>query len=134
MSVVKRILKLSYAIIMAMALIFCLFPSVIISIYTDIPDLITATIPSMIVMCSAYALTVGGIIFFQAVSGTGSTNTAFVLELTALVIYIIYCTILIAWMKADVAICWTAEHVYAAVLLIISYAYIKSGRWKNRQI
>ena len=134
MSVVKRILKLSYAIIMAIALLFCLFPSVIIRIYSDIPDLITATIPSMIVMCSAYALTVGGIIFFQAVSGTGSTNTAFKLELTALVVYIIYCTILIAWMKADVAICWTAEHVYAAVLLIISYAYIKSGRWKNRQI
>ena len=134
MSVVKRILKLSYAIIMAMALLFCLFPAAVIRIYTDIPDLISATIPSMIVMCSAYALTIGGIIFFQAVSGTGSTNTAFKLELTALVVYVIYCTIIIGIMKADIAICWTAEHVYAAVLLIISYAYLKSGRWKNRQI
>ena len=134
MSVVKRILKLSYAIIMTLSLIFCLFPAAIIRIYTDIPDLVTSTVPSMIVMCSAYALTVGGIIFFQAVSGTGSTNTAFKLELTALIVYIIYCTILIAWMKADVAVCWTAEHVYAAVLLIISYAYLKSGRWQNRKI
>ena len=134
MSVVKRIMKLSYAIIMAMAILFCLFPSAVIRIYTDIPDLVPATIPSMIVMCSAYALTVGGIIFFQAVSGTGSTNTAFKLELTALVVYIIYCTIIIGIMKADIAVCWTAEHVYAGVLLVISYAYIKSGRWKNHKI
>ena len=134
MSVVKRILKLSYAIIMVLAMIFCIFPMTVIRIYTDIPDLVTATIPSMIVMCSSYIFTVGGMIFFQAVSGTGSTNTAFRLELTALIIYTIYCTIIVGIMKADVAICWTAEHVYAAALLIISYAYLKSGRWKNRQI
>jgi Na+-driven multidrug efflux pump len=88
----------------------------------------------MLVMCSAYALTIGGIVFFQAVSGTGSTKTAFKLELTALIVYVLYCTVVIGIMKADIAVCWTAEHVYAAVLLIISYAYLKSGRWKNRQI
>ena len=134
MSVVKRILKLSYAIIMVLVLIFCMLPSAVIRIYTDIPDLVTATIPSMTVMCSSYIFTVGGMIFFQAVSGTGSTNTAFRLELTALVIYTIYCTVIVGIMKADVAVCWTAEHVYAAVLLIISYAYLKSGRWQNRKI
>ena len=134
MSVVKRILKLSYGIIMGLTIIFCLFPSAVIRIYTDIPDLVTATIPSMLVMCSAYSLTTGGIIFFQAVSGTGSTNTAFKLELAALVVYVLYCTVVIGIMKADIAICWIAEYVYAGVLLVISYAYIKSGRWKNRKI
>ena len=134
MSVVKRILKLSYAIIMVLVLIFCMLPSAVIRIYTDIPDLVTATIPSMTVMCSSYIFTVGGMIFFQAVSGTGSTNTAFRLELAALVVYTIYCTVIVGIMKADVAVCWTAEHVYAAVLLIISYAYLRSGRWKNRKI
>jgi Na+-driven multidrug efflux pump len=134
MSVIKRIMKLSYAVIMGLAILFCLFPSAVIRIYTDIPDLVTATIPSMLVMCSAYSLTTGGIIFFQAVSGTGSTNTAFRLELAALVIYVLYCTVVIGIMKADIAICWIAEYVYAGVLLVISYAYIKSGRWKNRKI
>jgi Na+-driven multidrug efflux pump len=88
----------------------------------------------MLVMCSAYALTIGGIVFFQAVSGTGSTKTAFKLELTALIVYVLYCTVVIGIMKADIAICWIAEYVYAGVLFVISYAYIKSGRWKNRKI
>lgn len=134
MSVLKRILKLSYAIILGLAVLFCLFPYAVIRIYTDIPDLVSATVTSMIVMCSSYALSVGGIVFFQAVSGTGSTKTAFKLELAALVVYVLYCTAVIGIMKADIAVCWTAEHVYAGVLLIISYAYLKSGRWKNRRI
>ena len=134
MSLIKRILKLSYAIVLGCALLFCLFPKAVIGIYTDIPDLIPATIPSMIVMCSSYIFTVGAMVFFQAVSGTESTKAAFRLELTALVIYAIYCTITAGILKLDVAICWSAEHVYALALMIICYAYLRSNRWKNRKI
>ena len=134
MSLVKRIMKLSYGIVISIALLFCLFPKAVISIYTDIPELIPATIPSLIVMCSSYLLTVGAMILFNAVSGTGSTKTAFRLELAALGIYTLYCTIVAGILKADVAICWSAEHIYAAALLILCYIYLRSGRWKNRKV
>ena len=133
-SLIKRILKLSYGIVSAMIILFCLFPEAIVRIYTDIPDLISASVPAMIVMCSSYFLAVGGQVFFLAVSGTGSTKTAFRLELIALAVYMIYCTLIIGIMKLDVAICWTAEHVYSGALLICSWWYIRSGRWKNRKI
>ena len=134
MSLVKRIMKLSYGIVISIALLFCIFPKAVISIYTNIPELIPATIPSLIVMCSSYLLTVGAMILFNAVSGTGSTKTAFRLELAALGIYTLYCTIVAGILKADVAICWSAEHVYAAVLLVLCYIYLRSGRWKNRKV
>lgn len=133
-SLIKRILKLSYGIVSVMIILFCLFPEAIARIYTDIPDLITASVPAMVVMCSSYFLAVGGQVFFLAVSGTGSTKTAFRLELIALAIYMIYCTVIIGIIKLDVAICWTAEHVYSGALLICSWWYIRSGRWKNRSI
>lgn len=133
-SLIKRILKLSYGIVSVMIILFCLFPEAITRIYTDIPDLITASVPAMVVMCSSYFLAVGGQVFFLAVSGTGSTKTAFRLELIALTVYMIYCTVIIGIMKLDVAICWTAEHVYSGALLICSWWYIRSGRWKNRSI
>ena len=134
MSLVKRIMKLSYGIISVMIILFCLFPESIARIYTDIPDLILASVPSLVVMCSSYFLAVGGQVLFLAVSGTGSTRTAFRLELIALIVYMIYCTVIIGWMKMDVAICWTAEHVYSGALLICSWWYLRSGRWKNRSI
>lgn len=134
MSLVKRILKLSYSIVCAMVLLMSLFPETVVRIYTDIPDLILASVPAMIVMCSSYLLNVGGQVFFQAVSGTGSTKTAFKLEMVALVIYLIYCYVIIGVLKLDVAACWTAEHVYAGALLICSWWYMRSGRWKGRRV
>ena len=134
MSLVKRILKLSYGILCVMIAIVCIFPEAIARIYTDIPDLIKASVPAIIVMTSAYLLNVGGQIYFQAVSGTGSTKTAFKLEMIALAAYMVYCTIIIEILKLDVAICWSAEHIYGLVLFICSWLYMRSGRWKNRQI
>ena len=134
MSLVKRIMKLSYGLVSAMILAFCLFPEAIARIYTDIPDLIHASVPAMVVMSSSYFLAVGGQVFFLAVSGTGSTKTAFRLELIALAAYMLYCTVIIGIMKLDVAICWTAEHVYSLVLLICGWWYMRSGRWKNRKV
>ena len=134
MSLVKRILKLSYGIVSIMIIIFCAFPHAIARIYTDIPSLVNASIPSLVVMCTSYFINVGGQVFFQAVSGTGSTKTAFRLELIALAVYMVYCTIIIGIMKSDVAVCWTAEHVYAGMLLLCSWLYLRSGRWKNRVI
>ena len=134
MSLVKRILKLSYGIVGVIMLVICMYPEAIARIYTDIPDLITASIPAMLVMTSSYLVNVGGQVFFLAVSGTGSTKTAFRLELVALFVYMVYCAVIIGWLKLDVAICWTAEHVYAGMLLICSWIYMRSGRWKNRKI
>ena len=134
MSLVKRVLKMSYGIVSVIIILIGIFPEAVARIYTDIPGLISDSIPAMVVMLSSYFLAVGAQVFFLAVSGTGSTRTAFRLELIALAVYMAYCTVIIGIMKTDVAICWTAEHVYAGVLLICSWWYMKSGSWKNRRI
>lgn len=134
MSLVKRIMKLSYGIISIMIIFFCLFPEAIARIYTDIPSLVSASVPALMVMSSSYFITVAGQVLFLAVSGTGSTKTAFRLELIALAVYMAYCWLIIGHLKMDVAICWTAEHVYAGMLLLCSWWYMRSGRWKNRRI
>ena len=134
MSLVKRILKLSYGVVGAMIVLFCIFPQAVARIYTDIPDLIAASVPALIVMATSYSLNIGGQVLFLAVSGTGNTDTAFKLELIALAVYTIYCTIIVEWLRLDIAICWTAEFVYAGMLLLLGGIYMHSGCWKNRRI
>lgn len=134
MSLIKRILELSYGIVGIIMILIFMFPQTVTHIYTDIPELVTGAVPAMLVMVSSYIVAVGGQIFFLAVSGTGSTRTAFRLELVALVIYTIYCTVMAGMMKMDVAICWTAEYIYSGVLLICSWRYMATGHWKNRRI
>lgn len=134
MSLLKRILKLSYCIVVIVLAVFCMFPETIIRIYTDIPDLVSDTVPAMLVMCSSYLINVAANILFQAVSGTGNTRTAFVLELVALCGYMAYCSVIIGVLRLDVAVCWTAEHVYALLMLLLCWWYMLSGRWKGRTI
>ena len=131
---VIRILKLSYAAVAVMAVLIALFPHTVLRIYTNIPEIIEAAVPSLWVLCSAYMLTVPANIFFQAVSGTGSTRTAFLLELGALAVYMLYCWFIMHIVRADVAVCWTAEHVYGCAMMLLCGWYLLSGRWKNRQI
>ena len=133
-SLVKRILKLSYGVVCLMILLFCLFPQAVARIYTDIPDVISASVPTMFIMSTSYLLHVGAQVFFLAISGTGSTKIAFRIEFTSLVVYIAYCAAVIGGLKPDVAVCWTAEYVYGGVLLALSWWYLRSGRWKNRSI
>ena len=134
MSLVGRIMKLAYGVVGAMILVFCLFPEGIARIYTDIPSLVTASAPALMVMALSYLFNAGGQVLFLAVSGTGSTKTAFRLELIALAVYMVYCTVIIWWMRVDVAVCWTAEFVYGGMLMLCSWLYLRSGRWKNRGI
>lgn len=60
-------------------------------------------------MCSAYLFLVPANVYFQAVSGTGNTRTALVMELITLVFYVAYITYIILYLKLDVALCWTSE-------------------------
>ena len=131
---IRRVIKLAYLPVAALIILFIIFPEAVIGIYTDIPDIVTGTVPSLVVMCTSYLLTCPALICFNAISGTGNTRTAFVLEMSALVIYVIFCTIVIAWIQPDVAVCWTAEIVYSLSMLLICASYLYSGRWKGTRI
>ena len=131
---IRRVIKLAYIPVTILAVLFAIFPEHVLRIYTDMPDLISDSVPSLFVLCFSYLFTCPALICFNAVSGTGNTRTAFVLEMSALVIYIMFCTVVIAWAKADVAVCWLAEIAYGLSMLVICGLYLWSNRWKGTRI
>lgn len=131
---IRRVIKLAYIPVTILAVLFAIFPEHVLRIYTDMPDLISDSVPSLFVLCFSYLFTCPALICFNAVSGTGNTRTAFVLEMSALVIYIVFCAVVIAWAKADVAVCWLAEIAYGLSMLVICGLYLWSNRWKGTRI
>ena len=131
---IRQHIRIAYVCVLPILAFFALCPDLILRIYTDIPELRQASTPALWVLCSAYLLMIPGNIYFQAVSGTGNTRTALGLELCVLVIYVVYITYVILYLRVDVAICWTTEHVYALFILIASYLYIKKGNWQKKKI
>lgn len=133
-ALINQHIRLCACIVVPLVALIALFPSPVLRIYTDIPDLIAASIPTLWVLCSTYLVSIPGFIYFQSVSGTGNTRAAFILEMIALVLYIVYILIVIIGLKADVAVCWTAEHLYAICIGVASYLYIRKFNWQHKRI
>ncbi len=131
---IRQHVRIAYLFVLPLIGLFVLFPTETLSIYTDIPELQQAAVMSLYVMCSAYLIQVPGNVFFQSVSGTGNTRAAMLLELCALAIYVSYITYVVFLRRADVAICWTSEGVYGALIFLLCWQYIRRGSWKGKQI
>ena len=127
-------IRLAYVFVLSLVLVYALFPQFIISIFTDIPEIIIDGVPSLWVLCTIYLISVPANIYFQSVSGTGNTQKAFLLEMVTLVIYVAYSYFIIVYLKLDVAYCWTNEHVYALFILLFSYYYMRNGNWRDIKI
>ena len=127
-------MRISYVFVLPILIFFVLFPELVLSIYTDMEVLKEASVPSLWVLCVAYLFLVPGNVYFQAVSGTGNTRTALVLELVVLAIYMAYCIYFILYLQMSVAFCWTTEIIYGGFIWLFSYIYMKRGNWQKKQI
>ncbi len=130
----RRIVGMCYLIVIPLLALFAAFPELILRIYTDEQSLIDGSVASLRVMLSSYLISVPAFIRFNVVSGTGNTRSALMLELATLSVYAIYTVWIVLYRHSDVALCWTTEHVYALVLLLLASLYLKKARWQDRKI
>lgn len=128
----RRMIRLCYCFVLPLGAIIAVFPELFLRIYTDNLDLVGDAVPSLWVMLSSYLLAVPGFIFFFSVSGTGNTQKALIIEVFSMVLYVSYAYVVCVWLHADVAVCWTTEHVYDTMLLIFPFLYLWKGNWRNQ--
>ncbi|BBK88834.1 MATE family efflux transporter [Bacteroides uniformis] len=133
MPLCNNIIKNCYYFVIPLALTIAIFPTMFLRIYTDTPDLIANALPSLWVMLSAYIVAVPAFVYFFAVSGTGSTRSTLFIELCSLCIYVGYIVYIAVYLKMDVAICWTSDIVYYA-MIFTSFFYLWKGNWQNKKI
>ncbi len=129
-----RALRLNYATLCPILILLWIFPEYAMRIFTDDPALVAQGIGSLYVMSVSILFTTPAFILFNAVSGTGNTRSGFILEMISLAVYSAFVYFFIVLCKPDVALCWIAEYVYAAVMLTLSYWYLKSGKWKGKKV
>jgi Na+-driven multidrug efflux pump len=120
--------------VLALVLVNVSIPEVVISIYTNNVDLINDAIPAFyVVSISAIFLTVG-FVFFSGVSGTGMTRVSFAIETVVIGLYILITYLLVNMNNSKVEYVWTIEIIYGSLIGIISFMYLKYGKWQDRSI
>lgn len=111
-----------------------LYPNLILSVYTDDLQLAANSVPSLYVICLA-ALTMSfGMTFFEAVSGTGNTIYALILEMIVLVAYTASVWFFASYVGTHVEWVWTSEITYGVLIGIVSLLYMKFAHWQKKKI
>ncbi len=132
--IIVKIMKLSLGFAGIIFLFLNIAPYILLQVYNQGNDFTSAGIPVVRVVSVAIPLMAASTIWLSAVVGTGNSKVNLAFEAGAIVIYSIYVYILLEKLHVSITIAWTAEWIYWLSLLIPSFLYIRSGKWKHRII
>ncbi len=134
MPIIRKVLLLSMGIMLAIAILAAFFPRIMISIYTNDPALLNASVTSYYVILGAVMFFSAMIVLFNGVLGTGNTRSGLALEVTTLSLYLVFAWLLAVKLSQPIEVVWLCEYMYSIVLGTLSWLYLKRGKWAGRVI
>jgi putative MATE family efflux protein len=132
MAMLWKVVKNGVLCSLVLVVMTAIFPTLVLQIYTDDMTVATAAIPSVYAICVATILLSSGMVYFEAVSGTGNTSAAMALEFGVLIVYVVY--VYLMSKTGSIAAVWTAEWFYNAVTGLIAFFYIWKADWRKKVI
>lgn len=132
--VIHKIVRVSSSFAVVIAILLNVFPGVFLLIYGQDPGFVEAAIPVVRVVSVAMVLMSFSTIWLNAVTGTGNTTVNLGIEAVTIVLYCIYCFVVLEWLKLPLAVGWMSEWLYWVSMFVMSFLYLKSGRWKKKVI
>lgn len=133
-ALIGKILKLSIGFALAEALVLNLFPGLFLSVYGQEPAFIAAAIPVVRVVSSALVMMSFSTIWLNAVTGTGNSRVTLLIECITITLYCIYVYLVVERWQLSLVAAWMSEWLYWLSLFSMSWAYIRSGRWKGKVV
>lgn len=131
MPLVKKIVRLSFSVAAIVVMLNVFVPRFVISLYTNNPDLIDGSVSVMYVIFVALMMFSVALVLLMAVSGTGSTRTSFGFEIFSISVYIFGAYMFAVVMVTPVWMVWTLEALYFFIVGMLSWLYLRSGKWRN---
>ncbi len=131
MILVGRIAMLSASSTLVIFIPVQLFTREILSIFNNDAAFLTMAIPVLRVVSMAILMMSVSTVCLNAVTGTGNTKINLMIELVTIVMYIVYVYLVMEVYNLSIAWGWGSEWVYWTSIFIMSFAYLKSGKWNN---
>jgi MATE family multidrug resistance protein len=131
---IMKIVQLCTGAAIVVCLSLNLFPLFFMKIFGQEQQLIISAVPVLRVVGLAFVLMSVGIVWLNAVIGTGNTKMNFLIELVAVILYSIYVFTVMEVFHLSITIGWASEWLYWSVIFCLSFTYMKSGKWKSKTI
>lgn len=134
LELVGKILQLSVGFAVIVAILLNIFPELFLSVYGQDPAFTAAGIPVIRVVSSALVMMSFATIWLNAVTGTANTRINLLIEFITIIFYCLYVYLVLQQWNLSIIYGWMSEWVYWGVIFILSWLYIRSGRWKGKVI
>jgi multidrug resistance protein, MATE family len=134
LALIQRIVKVSFLISLFLFILLNLWPEIFLSFYGQSPTFISEAIPVIRIVSVALLMMSCGTVWLNSVTGTGNTKVNLVIELITIVVYCVYCYLVLEYWDLPITWGWASEWVYWISMFSMAYFYMRSGRWKEKTV
>jgi len=131
---IRRIVKISFSICLVIFILLNAAPQLFLSFYGQGDEFIAYAIPVVRIVSVALLMMSFGTIWLNAVTGTGNTVVNLTIELVTITIYCTYVYIVLEVLHLPITWGWGSEWVYWMSMFVMAFFYMRSGKWKMKQI
>jgi multidrug resistance protein, MATE family len=128
---VQKIMLLSLGTTLCMLAILNIFPSHFLGLFRQNNLFVAESLPVMRVVSLGMITMSIAAIWLNAVTGTGKTKMNLVIEIAAILLYLVYTFTIVMKLKLSLAVVWTNELVYWLVIFLVSFWFMKKRNWEK---
>lgn len=129
--VISRIMMWSVGLCFIMCLALNLFPQTFFQLFGQGETFVTEGIPVIRVVSMGLLFMSVANIWLNGVTGTGKTKMNLVIELVAIIGYLLYTWYFMKVNYISLAMAWSNEFIYWASIFLLSFLFMRSGKWKS---
>lgn len=134
LGLIRKITKLSFGFTIALCLLINIFPLSFLAIYGRDGGFISEAVPVLRIVSLALILMSVATVWLNGVTGTANTKINLAIEIVAILLYSIYVYLVLRVWHLSLVWAWASEFLYWTVILVLSWIYLQSGRWKKKEI
>jgi Na+-driven multidrug efflux pump len=113
-----------------LCLIINIFPQLFLRIYGMDDGFTRDAIPVIRVVSGGIMVMAFATIWLNAVTGTGKTRVNLAIEIIAIIFYSLYIYLVLKVWNLGLLWAWGSELLYWSSLFILSFWFMRSGKWK----
>ncbi|MBL7784535.1 MAG: MATE family efflux transporter [Chitinophagales bacterium] len=134
MTAIYRTCFLSFLMTLVCCATLVIFPETFLDIFTKSESVVQGSktiLPILIFVIFSCSMSV---VVFNGLMGTGAMRLSLLIEACGMVVYLGYAYLIAKIMLLGLPYIWTAEFVYWTVLLVPSWFYLQSDRWREIRV
>ncbi len=130
----KRIGSIALLANVAMLPFLVVFADTTLLVFTQDPELIAATIPSLRVVAGSMFVFSLALILFRAITGIGRTREALYIEVISIAVYMAYTYYVGVILQASLPVVWASEYVYFGLMLLMAFLFLRFTKWQETKL